>query len=49
MTLIQRPGDRGKLVRASGDYGIIVAQNRDLNVTRVKLPSGAKKVIFFQK
>ncbi len=38
-------GDRGKLARASGDYATIVAHNRDENITRVRLPSGAKKAI----
>ena len=38
-------GDRGKLAKASGDYGTIVAHNREENITRVRLPSGAKKAI----
>jgi large subunit ribosomal protein L8e len=38
-------GDRGCLARASGDYAIIVAHNTDSGITRVKLPSGAKKII----
>lgn len=41
----QRTGDRGCLARASGDYAVIVAHNPDAGITRVKLPSGAKKVI----
>lgn len=41
----QKTGDRGCLARASGDYAIIVAHNPDAGITRVKLPSGAKKVI----
>ena len=40
-----KAGDRGVLAKASGDYGIIVAHNPDAGITRVKLPSGAKKVI----
>eukprot|EP00455_Lapot_gusevi_P005005 TRINITY_DN1210_c0_g2_i1.p1 TRINITY_DN1210_c0_g2~~TRINITY_DN1210_c0_g2_i1.p1 ORF type:complete len:256 (-),score=83.55 TRINITY_DN1210_c0_g2_i1:105-872(-) len=39
------PGDRGKLARASGDYATIVAHNRDENITRLRLPSGAKKAV----
>lgn len=42
--LAQKAGDRGSLARASGDYVIVVAHNTDTGVTRVKLPSGAKKV-----
>jgi len=41
----ERPGDRGKLARASGDYCTIVSHNPDTNQTRLRLPSGAKKVI----
>merc|ERR1711924_335700 len=31
--------------RASGTYGVIVAHNVDAGVTRIKLPSGSKKLI----
>ena len=41
---LQKAGDRGTLARASGDYAIVVAHNPDLGITRVKLPSGTKKV-----
>ncbi|XP_015795329.1 60S ribosomal protein L8-like [Tetranychus urticae] len=41
----EKTGDRGKLVRASGDYATVISQNPDLKKTRIKLPSGAKKVI----
>eukprot|EP00887_Chlorella_sp_A99_P007549 scaffold28.g7549.t1 len=41
----EKPGDRGSLARASGDYAIIVAHNPDVGITRIKLPSGSKKVI----
>ena len=41
----QRPGDRGKLARASGDYCTIVSHNTDVNQTRLRLPSGAKKIV----
>jgi len=38
----QRPGDRGKLARSSGDYATIITHNRDTNRTRLRLPSGGK-------
>jgi large subunit ribosomal protein L8e len=38
-------GDRSRLSRASGAYGIVIAYNPDTNKTRVKLPSGSKKTI----
>jgi len=41
----ERPGDRGKLARASGDYATIVSHNVDTNQTRLRLPSGAKKIV----
>lgn len=40
-----RPGDRGKLARASGDYVTVIAHNVDAGTTRIRLPSGAKKTI----
>jgi large subunit ribosomal protein L8e len=41
----QRIGDRGKLARASGDYVTIVSHNPETNQTRIRLPSGAKKIV----
>jgi large subunit ribosomal protein L8e len=41
----EKTGDRGALARCSGDYAIIVAHNPDAGITRIKLPSGSKKVI----
>jgi large subunit ribosomal protein L8e len=41
----EKAGDRGSLARCSGDYAIIVAHNPDAGITRIKLPSGSKKVI----
>jgi len=41
----ERPGDRGRLARASGGYATIVSHNPETNQTRVRLPSGSKKVI----
>eukprot|EP00494_Astrolonche_serrata_P031662 UN31931 len=39
------PGDRGKMVRASGTYAQVVTHLRDSGKTRVKLPSGAKRLV----
>lgn len=41
----EKAGDRGALARASGDYAIIVAHNIEAGITRIKLPSGSKKVV----
>jgi large subunit ribosomal protein L8e len=38
-------GDRGALARVSGNYATVIGQNPDEGKTRVKLPSGAKKVL----
>lgn len=43
--LEEKTGDRGRLARASGNFATVIAHNLDTNRTRVKLPSGAKKVI----
>merc|ERR1712203_919195 len=43
--LEEKTGDRGKLARASGNYATVIAHNADTQRTRVKLPSGSKKVI----
>jgi len=40
-----RPGDRGRLARASGDYATIISHNADAGTTRLRLPSGAKKIV----
>jgi large subunit ribosomal protein L8e len=40
----EKLGDRGKLAKASGNYATVIAQNPDAHKTRVKLPSGSKKV-----
>jgi large subunit ribosomal protein L8e len=40
-----KAGDRGTLARCSGDYVIVVAHNPDAGITRIKLPSGSKKVV----
>lgn len=41
----EKVGDCGALARTSGNYATIVGHNHDDGVTRVKLPSGAKKVL----
>lgn len=43
--LEEKMGDRGKIARASGDYATIISHNPDTKKSRVKLPSGAKKLI----
>lgn len=43
--LEEKTGDRGRLARASGNYASVISHNPDSKKTRVKLPSGAKKVI----
>ena len=35
-----RPGDRGVIARASGDYCTIIAQDVDKKRTKIRLPSG---------
>jgi len=37
--------DRGVFARCTGNYSTIVAHNPDEGVTRIKLPSGAKKLV----
>jgi|EP00161_Ancyromonas_sigmoides_P005884 large subunit ribosomal protein L8e len=41
----EKSGDRGALARASGDYATLVAHNVDAGTTRLKLPSGKKKIV----
>merc|ERR1712008_280804 len=43
--LEERAGDRGRIARASGNYATVIAHNVDTKRTRVKMPSGTKKVI----
>lgn len=38
-------GDRGVIARASGDYAIVISHNTDNGTSRIKLPSGAKKIV----
>jgi len=39
------PGDRGTLARTSGNYATIIGHNPDEGITRIRLPSGAKKTV----
>lgn len=41
----EKAGDRGSLARCSGNYGTVIGHNADEGKTRIKLPSGAKKVL----
>jgi large subunit ribosomal protein L8e len=41
----EKVGDRGGLARTSGNYATIIGQNTDAGKTRIRLPSGAKKVV----
>ena len=41
----QKPGDRGKLAKTSGNYATVVSHNPETKRTRLKLPSGAKKAV----
>lgn len=41
----EQHGDRGTLARTSGNYATVIGHNPETKKTRVKLPSGAKKVI----
>merc|ERR1712198_106932 len=43
--LEEKTGDRGKVARASGNYATVIAHNPDTKRTRVKMPSGCKKII----
>jgi len=43
--LEEKTGDRGALARASGNYATVIAHNPETKKSRVKLPSGAKKVV----
>eukprot|EP00095_Tigriopus_kingsejongensis_P000393 snap_masked-scaffold19_size710362-processed-gene-0.17 protein:Tk00393 transcript:snap_masked-scaffold19_size710362-processed-gene-0.17-mRNA-1 annotation:"60s ribosomal protein l8" len=43
--LEEKTGDRGKMARCSGNFAVVIGHNVDTKRTRVKLPSGLKKVI----
>lgn len=44
----EKAGDRGALGRTSGNYVTIIGHDPETGKTRVKLPSGAKKVVSSQ-
>ena len=41
----EKTADRGKLARASGDFCAVISHNTDTHKTRIRLPSGMKKVV----
>jgi large subunit ribosomal protein L8e len=41
----EKVGDRGSVARASGNYATIIGHKADEGMTRIKLPSGSKKLI----
>ncbi len=41
----QKPGDRGIFAKSSGESAVIIAHNPEEGVTRIRLPSGAKKSV----
>ncbi|KAI8592014.1 60S ribosomal protein L2A [Geranomyces variabilis] len=43
--LEEKIGDRGSIARTAGNYATVIGHNPDEGKTRVKLPSGAKKVL----
>ncbi|XP_037747994.2 60S ribosomal protein L8-like, partial [Chelonia mydas] len=43
--LEEKPGDGGKLARASGNYATVISHYLETKKTCVKLPSGSEKVI----
>jgi large subunit ribosomal protein L8e len=40
-----KANDCGKLAKASGDYAVVVSQDADKGVTRVRMPSGSKMTL----
>jgi len=43
--LEEKPGDRGKIARASGDYATVISHNLDTGKSRVRMPSGMKRTV----
>ena len=41
----EKSGDGGALARCSGNYATVIGHNAEVGTTRIKMPSGAKKVI----
>jgi len=40
-----RPGDRGCMARASGNFVVVISHDEDKQTTRLRLPSGGKKTV----
>lgn len=40
-----KPGDRGSIARASGNFAIVISHDDDKKTTRLRLPSGGKKTV----
>lgn len=40
-----KAGDRGKIARASGDYGIVNSHDLEKATIRIRLPSGSKNTL----
>jgi large subunit ribosomal protein L8e len=41
----EKTGDRGRIAKASGNYATVVAHNHETGKSRIRLPSGTKKLI----
>lgn len=41
----EKIGDRGSLARAAGNYASVISHNTDTGKTRIRLPSGKKKIV----
>lgn len=41
----EKTGDRGRIARTSGNYATVISHNPDTKRSRIKLPSGVKKVV----
>ncbi|PWN50539.1 putative RPL2A-ribosomal protein L8.e [Violaceomyces palustris] len=41
----EKAGDRGTLARTSGNYATVIGHDADAGVSRIRLPSGAKKTV----
>lgn len=41
----EKTGDRGRIARTSGNYATVISHNLDTKRSRIKLPSGVKKVV----
>jgi len=40
-----KPGDRGVMARASGNFVVVIAHDEEKQTTRLRLPSGGKKTV----